>query len=180
MAVPKMSQLRLGIGVNIVLKADQRSGKLTTGQILQILTRGNHPRGIKVRLSNGLVGRVQSLSAPSEQQAATQSTTHSQNSSNKFCGQTSHARGRPDRKYALKEDHRNSPTPHESASLADYIRAPSSSQLRHPSSRDIPVKDTTQATMEKDFPHLDSALIAAVLADHEGAEEARAVLSSLS
>jgi hypothetical protein len=52
--------------------------------------------------------------------------------------------------------------------------------LRHPSSGNIPVKDTTQATLEKDFPDLDSALIAAILADHEGAEEARAVLSFLS
>lgn len=36
MTVPKMSQLRPGVGVNIVLKADQRSGKLTSGSISEV------------------------------------------------------------------------------------------------------------------------------------------------
>lgn len=37
MGVPKMSQLRPGIGVNVVLKADQRSGRLTTGSVFEVL-----------------------------------------------------------------------------------------------------------------------------------------------
>ncbi len=36
MTVPKMSQLRPGIGVNIVLKVDQRSGRLTSGSISEV------------------------------------------------------------------------------------------------------------------------------------------------
>ena len=36
MTVPKMSQLRPGVGVNIVLKADQRSGRLTSGSISEV------------------------------------------------------------------------------------------------------------------------------------------------
>lgn len=36
MSVPKMSQLRPGVGVNVVLKADQRSGRLTSGSISEV------------------------------------------------------------------------------------------------------------------------------------------------
>jgi len=45
--------------VKIVLKQDQRSGKLTEGIVADILTNSSsHPHGIKVRLTNGSVGRV--------------------------------------------------------------------------------------------------------------------------
>ena len=48
--------------VDIVLKEDQRSGKLTRGTVTDILTNSAyHPRGIKVRLSDGQVGRVQDI-----------------------------------------------------------------------------------------------------------------------
>ena len=51
--------IRPGQTVKIVLKQDQRSGKLTEGVVKQILTRSaTHPHGIKVRLESGLVGRV--------------------------------------------------------------------------------------------------------------------------
>lgn len=51
-----------GIRVNIVLKKDQRTGKLTEGIVKDILTKSpNHPHGIKVRLENGDVGRVQEI-----------------------------------------------------------------------------------------------------------------------
>ena len=47
-----------GTTVLIVLKQDQRNGKLTKGVVKDILTKSkNHPHGIKVRLQNGLVGR---------------------------------------------------------------------------------------------------------------------------
>jgi uncharacterized repeat protein (TIGR03833 family) len=53
-----------GLEVQIVLKADQRSGKLTSGIVKDILTNSpSHPHGIKVRLTNGQVGRVQEISA---------------------------------------------------------------------------------------------------------------------
>ena len=53
------SNISVGISVNIVLKQDQRSGKLTEGVVQNILTNSpTHPHGIKVRLTNGLVGRV--------------------------------------------------------------------------------------------------------------------------
>ena len=56
------SNIKLGSNVNIVLKQDQRSGKLTNGIVKNILTNSpTHPHGIKVRLSSGDVGRVQEI-----------------------------------------------------------------------------------------------------------------------
>ncbi|MFA7108288.1 MAG: YwbE family protein [Sphaerochaetaceae bacterium] len=56
------SDIKPGLNVAIVLKQDQRSGKLTKGVVADILTNsGFHPHGIKVRLSDGQVGRVQEI-----------------------------------------------------------------------------------------------------------------------
>jgi len=56
------SNIKAGIKVNIVLKEDQRSGKLTQGIVQNILTNSpSHPHGIKVRLTNGSVGRVKEI-----------------------------------------------------------------------------------------------------------------------
>jgi len=58
----KRSNIKAGLAVSIVLKQDQRSGKLTDGIVKDILTNSpTHPHGIKVRLGNGLVGRVKSI-----------------------------------------------------------------------------------------------------------------------
>lgn len=55
-----------GIEVNIVLKQDQRSGKLTRGVVKDLLTNSpTHPHGIKVRLTDGQVGRVKEILSPS-------------------------------------------------------------------------------------------------------------------
>ena len=54
--------IRPGITVAIVLKKDQRSGKLTRGLVRDILTKSaHHPHGIKVRLIDGQVGRVKEI-----------------------------------------------------------------------------------------------------------------------
>jgi uncharacterized repeat protein (TIGR03833 family) len=54
--------IHLGINVSIVLKQDQRTGKLTEGVVKEILTKSAfHPHGIKVRLADGQVGRVQKI-----------------------------------------------------------------------------------------------------------------------
>jgi uncharacterized repeat protein (TIGR03833 family) len=56
------SDIKPGQRVRIVLKADQRSGKLTEGIVKDILTNSPfHPHGIKVRLENGQVGRVKEI-----------------------------------------------------------------------------------------------------------------------
>jgi uncharacterized repeat protein (TIGR03833 family) len=59
MSGTKRTDIQKGLSVSIVLKQDQRSGKLTDGIVQDILTNSaNHPHGIKVRLQSGAVGRV--------------------------------------------------------------------------------------------------------------------------
>lgn len=56
--------IRAGMRVAIVLKQDQRSGKRTIGTVKDLLTNSpTHPHGIKVRLTDGQVGRVQEILA---------------------------------------------------------------------------------------------------------------------
>jgi uncharacterized repeat protein (TIGR03833 family) len=56
------SNIRPGMTVLIVLKQDQRTGKLTKGIVKDILTKSpTHPHGIKVRLESGAVGRVKEI-----------------------------------------------------------------------------------------------------------------------
>lgn len=59
---PLLKELRPGIKVCIVQKQHQRTGKITEGTVVDILTKSSsHPHGIKVRLTTGEVGRVEKL-----------------------------------------------------------------------------------------------------------------------
>ena len=59
------AEIKPGLEVDIVLKEDQRTGKLTRGIVQDVLTRSaRHPHGIKVRLTSGHVGRVKKIVAP--------------------------------------------------------------------------------------------------------------------
>ncbi|MEK6300021.1 MAG: YwbE family protein [Acidobacteriota bacterium] len=54
--------VRAGVEVDIILKKDQGTAKLTRGIVKDVLTRSSfHPHGIKVRLVSGDVGRVQEV-----------------------------------------------------------------------------------------------------------------------
>jgi uncharacterized repeat protein (TIGR03833 family) len=54
------SDVKIGAKVKVVLKANQRTGKLTEGTVEKLLTKSSfHPHGIKVMLIDGQVGRVQ-------------------------------------------------------------------------------------------------------------------------
>ena len=56
------NNIKTGMLVAIVLKADQQSGKLTEGVVAKILTNSStHPHGIKVQLKDGKVGRVKQI-----------------------------------------------------------------------------------------------------------------------
>ena len=56
------NDIRSGLCVDIIQKADQRSGRLTRGRVKEILTGSSvHPHGIKVRLEDGRVGRVAAI-----------------------------------------------------------------------------------------------------------------------
>ncbi|RXK11838.1 hypothetical protein CP965_11695 [Halarcobacter mediterraneus] len=58
----KRFNIKQGLKVKIVLKQDQKTGKLTQGIVKDILTNSpSHPHGIKVRLQDGQVGRVQEI-----------------------------------------------------------------------------------------------------------------------
>ncbi len=56
------ANIKQGLNVGIVLKQDQKSGKITQGIVKRILTKSpSHPHGIKVQLENGQVGRVKEI-----------------------------------------------------------------------------------------------------------------------
>lgn len=194
MSIPTTSQLHRGVGVRIILKADQPTGKLTTGQIDQLLTRGNHPRGIKVRLTDGQIGRVQSLTSsdntaeksvgPGQQDIpnAMEGATGGEDSVQGFQRNRASSRDR----RGIQDDHRYDDVAADSRSLADYMKAPSKNKARRnktPRSGSEPAREEEtelQAVLGLEFPGLDSALIAAIVADHKDVAEARNVLRALS
>ncbi len=56
------TNISMGLHVAIVLKKDQKTGKLTRGIVQRILTNSRtHPHGIKVRLESGEIGRVKEI-----------------------------------------------------------------------------------------------------------------------
>ena len=58
----KRSDIKPGIRVSVIQKQDQRTGKATEGIVNDILTKSaTHPHGIKVRLEDGVVGRVKEI-----------------------------------------------------------------------------------------------------------------------
>jgi uncharacterized repeat protein (TIGR03833 family) len=62
MAGTKRSEIHPGDTVDIVLKQDQATGRLTRGVVKELLTGSQfHPHGIKVRLTDGKVGRVKAI-----------------------------------------------------------------------------------------------------------------------
>ncbi|OAP63176.1 hypothetical protein AYL99_02403 [Fonsecaea erecta] len=98
MPVTQLSQLKPGQLVSIVLKADQRTGRQVQGTVSQLLTRHNHPRGIKVKLTDGRVGRVEQILTPSPQQQQRQqpvSRTSGRMSSNNNPWASAESQGNP-------------------------------------------------------------------------------------
>ncbi len=62
MNAKKRVNIKPGMQVMLVMKKDQRTGKLTSGVVKDILTKSpTHPHGIKVRLESGEVGRVKEI-----------------------------------------------------------------------------------------------------------------------
>ncbi|TAQ89489.1 hypothetical protein B7494_g2167 [Chlorociboria aeruginascens] len=71
-SLPNTNQVIPGAAVSIVLKIDQPTGREVHGLVQDILTSGNHPRGIKVRLVDGRVGRVQRMVTEEEGKAGSE------------------------------------------------------------------------------------------------------------
>jgi uncharacterized repeat protein (TIGR03833 family) len=58
----RRADIRPGIDVMVELTEDKRTGRLTGGRVKEILTSAPmHPHGIKVKLENGLVGRIKQI-----------------------------------------------------------------------------------------------------------------------
>jgi uncharacterized repeat protein (TIGR03833 family) len=58
----KRTDVKTGMHVKVIMKEEQRTGKLTEGIVKDILTKSpKHPHGIKVRLETGEVGRVKEI-----------------------------------------------------------------------------------------------------------------------
>lgn len=116
--VPTISQLIPGTPVYIILKEDQPTGKETHGIVSELLTKGNHPRGIKVRLRDGQVGRVQRLSTetPPTNTSTTGNITSNANASAAAPART----GRFSHKYTdiRQDEYHEEPPPR---SLADFL-----------------------------------------------------------
>lgn len=72
-AVPKWNQIAINGAVSVILKQDQATGRQVQGFVAELLTRGDHPHGVKVRLTDGRVGRVQKLASENEAHAGTSS-----------------------------------------------------------------------------------------------------------
>ena len=183
MAVPRMSQLRQGTTVNIVLKADQPTGQLTTGTIADFLTRGDHARGIKVRLSDGKIGRVQSLASSIQSSAQATSTEDIPFQTRRSGTAAGHG---------LQQDYRTEEQPEEDASLLDYIKLKpkkKSKGKRKEAERSVEAEQSQgrpeseaaslQLQIESEFPNLDPALIAAIMSDYGSPEAVRGVLAGL-
>lgn len=75
-SVPTIQQVIIGAPVSIVLKVDQPTGRQVQGIVAALLTRGNHPRGIKVRLQDGRVGRVQKMATDEEAKVGSEGLTN--------------------------------------------------------------------------------------------------------
>ncbi|KAK2046385.1 hypothetical protein LZ31DRAFT_200208 [Colletotrichum somersetense] len=117
--VPTVATVVRGASVNIILKADQPTGRTVTGTVQDVLTRGNHPRGIKVRLTDGRVGRVQShardqpiLSAPDQGPAG----------AGAGAGLAASANGRPPRRGHGRRQEADADLPPSQVGLEAYIR----------------------------------------------------------
>jgi uncharacterized repeat protein (TIGR03833 family) len=108
--VPTIQQVVPGASVFIVLKGDQPTGKETAGVVDELLTRGNHPRGIKVRLRNGQVGRVQRMGDESEPSPGVSENLPRQNTSSYLSHRYTDVRNDP--------DYPSEPPPR---SLADFL-----------------------------------------------------------
>jgi len=180
MGVPGVAAVRPGVGVNIILKADQRSGKLTKGRVQDLLTRGDHPRGIKVRLQDGQIGRVQSLDG-----AATPTLSGAEGARPGLVANPSDT-GSRSRTVHIQDDYRDDPVPAEERSLEDYVtikhaktRRKGGTKTNVPSSNEQELR-SPQEVLQQEFPQLDTALVAAILGDSGNIDEARKVLGGLS
>ena len=114
--------------MSIVKKEHQQTGQLTHGIVQEILTNSaNHPRGIKVRLESGMVGRVQAINStgapidtPEETHQNPSNTEKKRNHKNNRKGGNRPRSDKP-RRSNRSDDPDEDYTPRKPATLADFL-----------------------------------------------------------
>ncbi|KIW83942.1 hypothetical protein Z517_03188 [Fonsecaea pedrosoi CBS 271.37] len=206
MPVTQLSQLKAGQFVSIVLKADQRTGRQVQGTVSQLLTRHNHPRGIKVKLTDGRVGRVQQILTHAQQQR--QAPSHGRMSSNNPWASAesqgnpytapseeehqqqrqqqnqgaaqSYYQSRPQQgqtQQFQQQSHQQSFTPAQGINRSDTEQllaqqSDRAEQVEHMQQYEANARQTEddriQAQLQREFPNIDSSLIAAIYNERKG------------
>jgi uncharacterized repeat protein (TIGR03833 family) len=133
-SVPAFREVVPGVGVSIVLKVDQPTGRQVQGIVADVLTSGNHPHGIKVRLQDGRVGRVQQIVDTGAARTASEGLNNlGRNGESNSLGSGSRAMYHPTFNPGRRQfsDMRADPYDYDTyassraaPSLADYIRRP--------------------------------------------------------
>ena len=194
MPVTQFSQIRPGLAVSIVLKADQRTGRQVQGTVSQLLTRGNHPRGIKVKLTDGRVGRVQqllpqALGKAQNRMSGSNPWSNTESQGNPYSSSTSpqnqSGAGQPNTTQNQSQGYQQ---PHQQQQQSQGYRPPPgppgqgihrsdteqllaqqgdrAEQVEHMQQFEAHANQTeddrNQAQLQKDFPNIDSSLIAAI------------------
>ncbi|KAL7793683.1 hypothetical protein V8C37DRAFT_83351 [Trichoderma ceciliae] len=113
--IPTSEQVLSGAAVYIIFKEDQPTGRETRGIVQDVLTSGDHPRGIKVKLRNGQIGRVRRLDDGSSEPSRGTAALASNASSSQFSSRYTDIRN--DEEY---ENYLQGPPPR---SLADFMPA---------------------------------------------------------
>lgn len=132
--VPAFRDVTPGVGVSIVLKVDQSTGRQVQGIVGDVLTSGNHPRGIKVRLQDGRVGRVQQIVDAATAQTASEGLSNlGRNGESNGSGATSRTLYQPNiapsgRQYSdMREDgfdYDDEASSRAAPSLLDFVKQP--------------------------------------------------------
>jgi len=215
MSVPSYNQISRGMEVSIILKEDQPTGRQVQGIVEDVLTQHDHPRGVKVLLMDGRVGRVQevlnsgytsttpfssqqhdtAVPDPQNWQAHTSfpsghTSSHTQHSAvpdpQSLQAHTTFPSGYVSARAAQQQppytDFRPTTTgafddspnvpPEERSEQMEYLQS-------YENSKPVTEDDTNQATLQREFPNIDSSLIAAIYGDSKSLSTTREMLQEL-
>jgi uncharacterized repeat protein (TIGR03833 family) len=215
MSIPSYSQISRGMEVSIILKEDQPTGRQVQGIVEDVLTQHDHPRGVKVLLMDGRVGRVQevlnsgytsatpfssqqhdaAVPDPQNWQAHTSypsglTSSHTQHDAvpdpQSWQAPTSFPSGYVSAHAAQQQAPYTDPRPTTIAAFDDSPNVPPeerSEQMEYlqsyENSKPPTEDDTNQATLQREFPNIDSSLIAAIYGDSKSLGATREMLQEL-
>lgn len=186
-SVPSHASIQRGSHVSIVLKADQSTGRQVQGIVADLLTRGNHPRGVKVLLSDGRVGRVQALMASDGHHTSSDSTggghTRQEAPQGGYGGQQQQQqpiwssppipRQSPRSGYPPQTHSSSTTQPLRPADASSLLDAEDGTAQRetmesYENARPATKEEEDRAALGREFPSVDGSLVAALYLDCEG------------